>query len=141
MKKTIRVKNTSGEWQEIDPSELKETRIIHGELSPEILARIKNVHDLLREVICFNGQPMCLELFEIGFMREVDPEVSLDVWDAIAAAFQKASGMFPENAKPQIYHWLMLLVMGAVEDADKERREVQIITQCFASVYPTSKAA
>ena len=140
MKKTIRVKNTSGEWQEIDPSELKETPIIHDELSPEILARIKTVHDMLREVITFNGQPMCLELFEIGFMREHNPETSLSIWDAIAAAFQKASGMFPEDAKPQIYHWLMLLVMGAITEEDRKKQEVQIITQCFASVY-SSKAA
>jgi hypothetical protein len=136
--KTFKVKDERGQWMEIDPSTVKTQRVIHHELAPKTLERITVVYDMLREVIVYNGYRMSLEAFERGFMREMDPDAALDVWQAIATAYQKARGMFPPDqyTRNQIYHWLILLVMGAVSDEEKQLEEVKLIQKCFASVYP-----
>lgn len=124
---------------EVDPNDIQEQPIIHESLSDELLIDIRRVFDMLREVVMYRSERMTLEQFEIQFMRSQDPVKELQVFEAIALAYRKACGCFPDNlsTKQTIYHWLILLVMGAVTEEEKEKPEVILISKCFASVYPS----
>ncbi len=142
-KSTFTVKDDHGNWIEIDPMTVKSNPIVHRDLSDSLLARIRTVYEAMRDVVSFNGHPMSLEQFELSFMREVQPMIALKMWEAIAAAYTRACRQFPNDIETRrsIYHWLILLVMGGVSDAERQQEEVKIISQCFAAVYPTPAEA
>lgn len=62
----------------IDPSQIQPGPIRHESLSPELLAQIRTVYDVLGQF--FN---MTLEQFELGFMRDTNPEHEVASWTAI----------------------------------------------------------
>jgi hypothetical protein len=66
----------------IDPSQLRPGPIRHDSLSPELLAQIKAVFDVIGPYI-----GSTLEHFEIGFMRDSNPEDEVAVWCSITAAW------------------------------------------------------
>lgn len=135
-KETFRVKTESGKWIDVHPSELVEEPLVHHTLSDSLLSRIALAYDMLREVITYNEHRMSLEQFEVGFMREPNPDATLDIWLRVGSAYQTALSYFPNDpyTKQQIYRWLILLVMGSVTDEDRQKEEVRIISECFAAV-------
>lgn len=142
MRKTFRVRD-GDKWTDVDPSEVKQNPILHRSLPEPLIGRIRIVFDALREVICCNEAPMLFEHFELGFMREVDPEGALKIWEAIASAYMNAVECFPPDheSRSTIYKWLILLVMGSVDDDDMQKEEVQIIRKFFVASFRKLQAA
>jgi hypothetical protein len=66
----------------IDPKQLRPGPIRNESLPTELLDRIKAVHDLIGP---YTG--VTLEQFEVGFMRDMDPESEVAVWCSITAAW------------------------------------------------------
>lgn len=141
MRKTFRVKD-GDKWTEIDPADVKQNGILHRSLPEPLIGRIRTVYDALREVICCNEMPMILETFELTFMREVDPNGAVKIWEAIASAYMNAKELFPPDRQTRstIYQWLILLVMGAVDEDDMRKEEVKIIRRCFVSSFQKAAA-
>jgi hypothetical protein len=66
----------------IDPSKIRPGPIRHESLSPELLEQIKGVFDVMKPYF-----GMTLEQFEVGFMRDIDPEREVAIWCSITAAW------------------------------------------------------
>lgn len=62
----------------IDPSQIRQGPIRHETLDPMLLEQIRTVYDVLGQF--FN---QTLEQFELGFMRDTDPEHEVVIWTAI----------------------------------------------------------
>jgi hypothetical protein len=68
--------------ESINPKQLRPGLIRHESLSPDLLAQVKAVFDVIGP---FLG--MTLEQFEIGFMRDAHPQSEIDLWFRIAKAW------------------------------------------------------
>jgi hypothetical protein len=66
----------------IDPSKLRPGPIRNESLPPELLEQIEAVFDVIGPYI-----DMTLEQFEIGFMRDMNPESEVALWCSITAAW------------------------------------------------------
>ncbi len=66
----------------VDPSQLRPGPIRNASLSPELIARIRNVYTALALYL-----DTTLEQFEIGFMRDLHPESEVAIWERITCAW------------------------------------------------------
>jgi hypothetical protein len=66
----------------IDPEELVPGPIRHESLSPELLEQIEAVYGVIGPYM-----GTTLEQFEIGFMRDMRPEIEAAIWCSITAAW------------------------------------------------------
>jgi hypothetical protein len=71
----------------VDPSQLRPGPIRNESLSPDLLDQIRAVFDVIGPYI-----GMTLEQFEIGFMRDLDPESEVALWCSITAACRAEHG-------------------------------------------------
>ncbi len=70
------------ETEFVDPRKLRPRPICHRELPAELLNQIKAVFDVIGRYFNMN-----LEQFEIGFMRDKNPEREMALWCGIAKAW------------------------------------------------------
>src|SRR5580765_1551806 len=68
--------------KKVDPRKLRPGPIRHESLSPELLAQIKAVYDMIGKYL-----NTTLEQFEIGFMRDTHPASEVAIWCSIMAAW------------------------------------------------------
>jgi hypothetical protein len=73
---------TSPDSEPIDLSQLQPGPIRNESLPPELLEHIKAVYDIVGPYL-----ETTLEQFEIGFMRDSNPESEVVVWCSIVAAW------------------------------------------------------
>jgi len=66
----------------IDPKNLRPGPIRNEALSPELLEQIRAVYDVIGPYVSTS-----LEQFEIGFMRDANPEDEVAIWCSITAAW------------------------------------------------------
>jgi hypothetical protein len=120
--------------ENIDPRKLRPGPIRHESLPPELLDQIKAVFDLIGPHI-----NMTLEQFEIGFMRDVDPESEVALWCSITAAWLAYHKKFlddeeqPDEEEKKLLSALILISTG-VEDVRKLGVPVDVgrrLLQCY----------
>ena len=68
--------------EHIDPNDIQAGPIRNESLSPELLERIRAVHDVIGKFISNS-----LEQFEISFMRDANPDDEVVIWCSITAAW------------------------------------------------------
>lgn len=84
----------------------------HETLSDDHIARIKQIYDICGQ---FVGET--LEQWEIGFMRDSDPEREILVWEQMASRLKT----FTANVKPtharlkKAYESLLLISLGVTD--------------------------
>ena len=66
----------------IDPKSIRPGPIRNESISPELLEQIRVVHDVIGNYVSTS-----LEQFEIGFMRDANPEIEVAIWISITAAW------------------------------------------------------
>lgn len=66
----------------IDPKNLRPGPIRNESISPEMLEQIRAVYDVIGNYVSTS-----LEQFEIGFMRDANPEDEVAIWCSITAAW------------------------------------------------------
>jgi len=66
----------------IDPKNLRPGPIRNESISPVLLEQIRAVYDVIGSYVSTS-----LEQFEIGFMRDADPEDEVAIWCSITAAW------------------------------------------------------
>ena len=70
------------EPEKIDLSQIQPGPIRHKSLPPELLEQVEAVYEAVGPYL-----DMTLEQFEIGFMRDMHPEIEVAVWCSIVAAW------------------------------------------------------
>ena len=70
------------EPENIDLSQIQLGPIRHKSLPPELLEQVEAVYEAVGPYL-----DMTLEQFEIGFMRDLHPEIEVAVWAGIVAAW------------------------------------------------------
>jgi hypothetical protein len=78
----------------VDPKTLRSGPIRHESLPPKLLDRIKAVYDVLGPYL-----GTTLEQFEVGFMRDADPDSEVTVWCSITAAWLAYHEKFLNDTK------------------------------------------
>lgn len=68
--------------ERIAPNDIQAGPIRNDSLPPELLERIRAVHDVIGKYISNS-----LEQFEISFVRDADPEDEVVIWSNISAAW------------------------------------------------------
>ncbi len=68
--------------EHIDPNDIQSGPIRNDSLPPELLERIRAVHDVIGKYISDS-----LEQFEISFMRDANPNDEVVIWCSITAAW------------------------------------------------------
>ena len=73
---------TSHDPEPIDPNDIRPGPIRHESLSDELLELVRSIYDIVGPYL-----DTTLEQFEIGFMRDMHPEVEVVIWSSITAAW------------------------------------------------------
>lgn len=94
------------------PIDMIEPGPVRSELTPEQSKRLKVIWD-----ICGHVNSDTFEQFEVDFMRDIDPESEIQIWERIAAAFYKAMKHFPdtmpmESARKIVASFVLLSACG-----------------------------
>lgn len=104
------VKMTSNELKEkLGNGEIKQSPIRREELPQQLQTCVRDVWNRCAQ---FWKIPT-FEQFEIGFLRDMQPEREIGVWQRIAAAFEAYIASHPEADKADVITKLVLLTMGA----------------------------
>jgi hypothetical protein len=135
--KEIKIRNKNGDIVEIKSSKLKHQPIIHSVLGNELLERIKKIHNILKDVIgtLYDSQSI-LEQFEILFMRDVDPEKDVEIWENIVKTYGEAQKYFGNTleVRKNIFRIIMFHVIGILKPEDKKRDDIQLICKIFNDI-------
>ena len=78
--------------EKIDLSKVRPGPIRHETLPQELLDQIRIVHELIGPYF-----GMTLESFEIGFMRDANPESEVEIWCGIAGAWLRYHERFMQG--------------------------------------------
>ncbi len=106
------------EPEHIDPNQVRPSPIQHESLSPELLEHVRAVYDVVGPYLATT-----LEQFEVGFMRDMEPESEVAAWCGITAAWiayhEKHLGdeLLPDEDEKQLLGALIAISTG-VEDAE-----------------------
>lgn len=133
---TFTIKDTVGNWVEIDPVELQPNPIVQDSLSDECLEKINVIYNRLRGIISYKGQWMSLEQFELMFMREEHLNIAIGVWDKISKAYEESLNHFSNDKDTlyEVYQWIILRAMGSISEDDSKDGFVRKITDIYDQV-------
>jgi hypothetical protein len=125
------------EPENVNPKELRPGPIRNESLPPELLEQVKDVFDVIGPYI-----DMTLEQFEIGFMRDMNPESEVALWCSITAAWLAYHEKYlndealPDEEERHILGTLIAISTG-VDDVKRLNvpKEVgQRLIQCYADL-------
>jgi hypothetical protein len=103
----------------VDPNKLRPGSIRNESLPPEMLETIRAVYEVIGSYISTT-----LEQFEIGFMRDAEPEDEVAVWCSITAAWiayheqHLGNEMLPDEDEKRLLGALLSISTG-VDDVEK----------------------
>lgn len=106
------------EPEHIDPNQVRPSPIQHESLSPELLEHVRAVYDVVGPYLATT-----LEQFEIGFMRDMQPESEVAAWCGITAAWiayheqHLGDELLPDEDEKKLLGALIAISAG-VEDAE-----------------------
>jgi hypothetical protein len=106
------------EPEHVDPNQLRPGPIQHESLSPELLEHVRAVYDVVGPYLATT-----LEQFEIGFMRDEEPESEVAAWCSITAAWidyhekHLDEEVLPDEDEKKLLAALIAISSG-VEDAE-----------------------
>jgi hypothetical protein len=122
------------EPEHVDPSRLRPGPIRNESLPPELLDQIKAVFDVIGPYI-----NMTLEQFEIGFMRDMNPESEVALWFRITKAWLAyhedflSNETLPNDEERKLLGALITISSG-IEDVSKLQVPVEVggrLIQCY----------
>lgn len=143
-RKTLRVRDVSGRWVEIEPGEVCPPPIRHKSLDTALLLRIALVHRALQDALTAPaGQTMSLGQFEVSFMRCDSPGDEVSAWEAVSLALEKAQGLYPPEQcdRQSLYRQFLFMLCGALTDEELREEGSIMLTQCFQSSHSASRGA
>lgn len=103
----------AGSVRWVDPGELRLSPIRRERLDDEKMARLEAIHETFAEV-----DRMTLEERLDGFLRDMNPDKELDVWEMMAwhyERFVESRPLSPE-AKQEAYKVVLMRSMASEED-------------------------
>jgi hypothetical protein len=120
--------------EHVDPKKLLPGPIRHGSLSPKLLDLIRAVYEVIGRYF-----GMTLEQFEIGFMRDRDPEREVAVWCRIAKGrlayherFLRGERLPDEDEKTLL--GALIAISTGVDDVSKLKVPTEVgrrLIECF----------
>ena len=133
-KLTVRV--ADGKIEEKELEDIKPAPIVSTTLSEELLQRIKAIYEGLHDVIfeCSSGIKT-LESFEIIFMRDDFPEISVGSWERILFTYQEGLKMFGTEmeAKIRVYNTIMFYAFNILSEEDQQNENIKKLIDIFNS--------
>jgi hypothetical protein len=131
-----KVKDNKGNIKEVDLSSLCGNKIAHTKLNNETLERIKDIYTKFKPYLSIN-----LEQFELGFMRDEDPEQELDLWENLSITFEMAIELFgdTEENKKFIFECLITNSVGALLPEEEKLECVQQLKTLYSKVCAARK--
>ena len=108
----------------VDAEAVRQGRIQCPSLPEPLLLRIRAVHTCIGD-----GYDVTLEQFEVGFMRDANPEGEVAVWERIAVTFQKVADKAPELDRKAVLRTLLGYSMDALTDEERGDPDVRRIIE------------
>lgn len=106
------------EIQTINPNEIRQSEIVHDELTKEQLVKINKIHSTFQEV-----DKTSLEQTITDFKRDLNPDDEIKVWLNMADAYQNylnsIDGKIDLNTKKEVYSLILSRSMMPNEEAIK----------------------
>ena len=106
------------EIQTINPYEIKQSEIVHNELTTEQINKIKKIHSTFQEV-----DNISLEQTITDFKRDLNPDNEIKVWLNMADAYENflnsIDGKMDLNTKNEVYGLILSRSMMPNEEAIK----------------------
>jgi hypothetical protein len=121
----------------VDPKQIRKGRIRNHSLAPELLQRIGLIFKLIGPYVATT-----LEEFEIGFMRDSQPEREVAIWAAISAAWLAYHKRYLESQRLAIDQekkllGALLLISAGVDDASQLKVPEDVgrrLLECYESL-------
>jgi len=110
--------------KQVDVRSLKAGQVRHESLSPEVLARIRYLHETFHDVDAISLDERC-----DGFRRDVDPNRELAVWERMARIYRvfcHAHTVSPELRK-EAYSVLLMRSMTSEEEV-RDRLPIECLS-------------
>jgi hypothetical protein len=104
--------------QKLDSGEIMQGPIRRERLSPALEGEVR---DVWLRCARFWSLPT-FEQFELGFLRDMNPDQEVGAWQRIATAFEAFMGNHPEADKAYVITKLVFLSMGG--DGPEEMRKL-----------------
>lgn len=103
----------AGSVQWVDPAELRLSPIRRERLSDEQMARLERIHETFADV---DGMTLYDRLD--GFLRDMNPDRELDIWETMAWHYERfvESRPLSHDAKQEAYKVVLMRSMASEED-------------------------
>jgi len=128
MSRKAKVVDDDGNIVEIDVDDLKCGRIQHDSLDDDILDRIRDIYDYIRDSLDI----ATLEQFELDFMRDCNPEKEIIVWENIVRACKIAMDLYDnedESTEELKASFLDILLLASINTLTPEEEEYEIVKE------------
>lgn len=115
------------------------TKVRHTSLNDELLLRINIIYNKFRPFL--SKAPGTLEQFEFGFMKDINPENGVAMWEDMVITFEIASRMYKEDEgiKENIYNCLIMNSIDALTPEEEKLEFTSQIVQLFNKVVQSRK--
>jgi len=136
-KSKIRDKNGKIIREEYVDDLAAKTKVHHTSLNDDLLLRINIVYNAFRPYL--RKVPITLEQFEFGFMKDINPENGIAMWEDMVITFEIASKVHNDDEviKEEIYNCLIMYSLDALTP-EEEKNEFNLqITRLFDKVVKT----
>ncbi len=126
-----------------DPVQMQPGPIRHESLPAEMLEQIRSIYDVLGRY--FN---MTFEEFELGFKRDETPEIEVDLWMSVTAAWiayhedYLDDELLPDDEERKLISALIAISTG-IEDVSKLGVSVEVgqeLLECYCNLGSDEEA-
>ena len=130
-KRKAKIRNEKGELVEVDIASLCAGPLLHTSLDDKLLERIDTIYEEFQPYL-----EMTQEQFEIGFMRDNNPEKEVELWEDLVITYRLAQDIFgkDEKTKETVYCYLIHNSVGSLTEEEEQDEAVKQLQTLYSKV-------
>jgi len=136
-KRKIKIKNEFGQIEYVDVDDIISPGLSNTYLDDHVLEQIKAIHEQLKDVLEVECPTVSmLEHFEIGFMRDIEPNIEIDLWGKILQAYYEAQHLFGSDFETRclIFRYIIMSITDSFTEEEKKREDIDRIIKIWNKI-------
>ena len=133
----IKITDELGIEHYVPIEEIKSSFIVSPDLNKKTLSKIKKIHSKIKDVLKKETPKLStLEQFELSFMRNINPDLEVNLWEKIIKAYKMAQKIFGEDFEIRclIFRYLIINIIDGFTKEEKKREDIKAINKIWKEI-------
>ena len=137
-KRKVRIQNEFGRTEYVNIDDIISPQLQNTYLDDHVLDQIKTIHEQLKDVL----QKECpkialLEHFETSFMRDIEPDIEINLWSRILQAYYELQNSFGNDFETRclIFRYIIMYIGGSLTKEEQQREDISKIIEVWEQIF------